>query len=189
MYKTPLMLCLLALPATLWAQSYQQQVRSALDALAKDSIDMAEGLLYKALQQEPALKSNAILFQHLGHIQERKKQYAQALDSYTKGLNLSPTTLGLLLDRASLYLRQGNEKRALMDYNDALALSADHPEALFFRAYIYTRQRLYKQARLDYEHLIRLQPGNVEARMSLALLNDRANRPREAMEQINTLIE
>ena len=145
---------LLALSAQTQAQTYQQNVRAALDALAQDSLTLTEGLLRKALTQEPALKSNAILFQHLGRIQERRGQQTEALESYSMGLNLSPTTLGLLLDRASLYLRRGDEKHALADYDDVLNLSADHQEALFFRAYIYTRQRLYKQARTDYEHLI-----------------------------------
>ena len=131
-------LMLLALSAQTQAQTYQQNVRAALDALAQDSLTLAEGLLRKALTQEPALKSNAILFQHLGRIQERRGQQTEALESYTMGLNLSPTTLGLLLPRASLYLRTGDEKHALADYDDVLNLNADHQEALFFRAYIYT---------------------------------------------------
>ncbi|MDY5543232.1 MAG: hypothetical protein SPF79_06025, partial [Bacteroidaceae bacterium] len=170
-----LTLCMLVLWIPLQAQTYQQNVRAALDALAVDSLTQADSLLRKALKQEPALKSNAILFQHLGHIQERWRQPEKALEYYGMGLNLSPTTLGLLLDRASLYLRRGNEKRALVDYNDVLDLNGDHAEALFFRDYIYTHQRLYKQARADYEHLIRLQPDHVEARTALALLNDRDN--------------
>ena len=104
------------------------------------------------------------------------------------GINLSPTTLGILLDRGSLHLRMNNEAKALSDYNEVLKLSPEHTEALFFRAYIYTCQRLYKQARTDYENLIRKEPNNIKAWMGLILLNDKDNRPNEAMEQMNAII-
>ena len=76
-----LALSLFVLTLCAQAQNYQQTVRAALDALAADSLQLADSLLRRALRQEPALKSNAILFQHLGHIQERRGQYEQALES------------------------------------------------------------------------------------------------------------
>lgn len=75
-----------------------------------------------------------------------------------------------------------------MDYSDVLDVKPDNEEALFMRAYIYTEQRLYKKAREDYETLIRLNPSHEDARLGLVLLNDKDNRPREAMEQINAMI-
>ena len=47
----------------------------------------------------------------------------------------------------------------------------------------------YKGARADYEHLLRLQPTREEALLGLALLNEEDNRPREAMEQVNNIIQ
>ena len=58
-----------------------------------------------------------------------------------------------------------------------------------FRAYIYAQQRLYRQGREDYEHLLRLEPEHEQARLGLALLNDKDRRPREAMEQMNLLVQ
>ena len=111
-----------------------------LSQMEHDSLTQAEQTFRQAMQLSPALKSNALLFRHIGQIQERTGRDHEALESYTLGLNLSPTTLGLLLDRASLYYRLGNEQRALSDYSAVLDLSPDHTEALFFRAHLYTRK-------------------------------------------------
>lgn len=170
------------------AQIYKDYVQQGLAALETDSLQQAEQLFRKALQAEPAQKSNALLFGYIGQIQERTQRYDEALESYTLGINLSPRTMGLLLDRASLYMRLGREEKALVDYSDVLDLNPDHREALLFRAYIYVRQRLYRKARLDYEALLRLEPTHEQGLLGLALLNDKDNRPHEAMEMMNRLV-
>ena len=90
--------------------------------------------------------------------------------------------------RAKLYMQLGNKEKALVDYSDVLDWKADEQEALFMRAYIYTGQRLYRRARADYEALLKLNPAHEEARIGLVLLNEKDNRPREAMEQINAMV-
>ena len=90
--------------------------------------------------------------------------------------------------RAKLYMQLGNKEKALVDYSDVLDWKADEQEALFMRAYIYTEQRLYEKARTDYEALLKLNPAHEEARIGLVLLNEKDNRPREAMEQINAMV-
>lgn len=184
---------LTALGAMLWAigfraQTYKDYVQQGLDAMSADSLAQAEALFRKALEAEPAQKSNALLFGHIGRIQERQRRYDEALESYTLGINLSPHTMGLLLDRASLYMRLGREEKALTDYSDVLDLNPDHREALLFRAYIYVRQRLFKRARQDYDALLKLEPTHEQGLLGLALLNDKDNRPREAMEIMNRLV-
>ena len=42
------------------AQSYQEYVKMAMEALEKDSLHQAEALFRKALEKDPAIKSNAI---------------------------------------------------------------------------------------------------------------------------------
>lgn len=171
------------------AQTYQDLVKQGLDAIARDSLTQAEECFRAALKKEPALKSNALLFNYLGQIQERTGRDGEALDSYNLGINLSPHTMGILLNRAALYMRTGQKEKALTDYSDVLDLNPDHRHALMMRAYIYTSQNLLKNARQDYEHLLRLDPSNEDALLGLVLLNDKDNRPKEAMDQINQLIQ
>ena len=184
-----LLLSWLAILLPICAQDYQTNVKRAMELLGNDSIDNAETLLREALKLQPAIKSNAIIYQYLGRIEERRGNQQQALKHYETGLNISPSTLGILMDRAALYMRMGNEKKALADYNSVIEFNADHTGALFVRAYLYTKQHMYKPARADYEHLIQLEPANLNAHLGLILLNEKTGRPQEAMEAINALVQ
>ena len=162
-------LCLVAVAAQ--AQSYKEYVRKALDAMSMDSTEVAERLFREAMRVEPAQRSNAMIYYQIGRMQEHRGKLEKALESYTMGLNVAPHVLPLRMARAKLYMQLGNKEKALVDYSDVLDWKADEQEALFMRAYIYTEQRLYKKARIG-----------------LVLLNEKDNRPREAMEQINAMV-
>ena len=168
---------------------YQRLVRQAVTAMEDDSLQQAEILFHQALKEAPAAQGNALIWGHLASIAERTGREKEALDDYQIALGLSPHTMGLLLGRASLYLKLGREDRALVDYNDVLDLREDHPEALLMRAYIYQRQRKYKEARKDYEQLLRVQPTHEQALIGLALVNDNDRRPQEAMENIHRVVD
>ena len=106
--------------SSLFAQLYEQSVRSIVEALATDSLEKAKGMIEQTIRLDPMKPSNAILYQYLGGIYQKQGQNEKALDAYGKGLELSPTSLDLLLNRASLYLQLNNEERALSDYNKVL---------------------------------------------------------------------
>ena len=106
--------------SSLFAQLYEQSVRSIVEALATDSLEKAKGMIEQTIRLDPMKPSNAILYQYLGGIYQKQGQNEKALEAYSKGLELSPTSLDLLLNRASLYLQLNNEERALNDYNKVL---------------------------------------------------------------------
>lgn len=179
-------LCLMTV--TLQAQSYKDYVQKAFDAMAADSLDLAENLFCEAMRLEPAQRSNAMLYYYIGQIQERRGQTDLAMESYAMGLNIAPHLIPLRMGRAALYMHLGRPEKALVDYSDILDWKPDYVEALFMRAYIYAGQKLYKKAREDYEALLKIDPQHEEAQIGLILVNDKDNRPREAMEQVNALI-
>ena len=180
------------------AQTYQQNVKAVIEALAADSLQKAEDLIQQTLKLDPGRESNVVLYRYLGEIRQRRGQDDRALEAYTSGIALlrhssldddKKSSLGALyLSRASLYLQRGDDAHALADYNEALTLSPNQEEALFFRAYVFARQRRNKEARADYERLLEINPMHEDARLGLAILNSNDNRPREAMEQLNSLI-
>ena len=183
--------CLCGSMAVAWGQSqvtYKEYVRRALEAMSTDSGEVAEKLFREAMRVEPAQRSNAMIYYQIGRIQENHGKLEKALESYTMGLNVAPHVLPLRMARARLYMQLDNKEKALVDYSDALDVQPDNQEALFMRAYIYTGQRLYKKARADYEALLKLNPAHEEARIGLVLLNEKDNRPREAMDQINAMV-
>jgi Flp pilus assembly protein TadD len=108
--------------------------------------------------------------------------------AFKYGLQITPASEELLMDKASLNIQTGNDDLAMNDLNDILTLNPNHAEALFFRAYLYASQRLNAKARSDYERLVTLQPQNRQARLGLAILCDNDKRPQEAMEHIDILL-
>lgn len=184
-------LCLLALlfaVEAVRAQTYMEYVRQALEALSMDSIDEAERWFREAMRVEPEQKSNAMIYYQIGQMYKYRGKNEKALEYYTLGLNTAPHNVALRMARGGLYLLMGNLDYALMDYSVVLEWKPNEPDALFMRAYIYTEKRLYREARIDYETLIKIQPDNEDARIGLVLLNDKDNRPREAMDQINAML-
>ena len=181
------------------AQIYEQSVKQVIVALAVDSLDKAERLIQQTIQLDPARESNAVLYQYLGEIHQRRGESDKALDAYKKGIevvNLSPSATdhtsllcNLLLSRASLYMQMSHHDHALADYNKVLEAEPDNEEALFFRAYIYSHLRRNKDARTDYNHLLKINPMHEDARLGLAILNSKDGRPREAMEQLDVLVQ
>ena len=187
--KNVFLFLLLFFAPAVHAQRYQQLVKLGLEQLQADSLSQAEATFREALDVDPLIKSNALLYQYIGNIQERRGEFQKALDSYKMGLTISSTTISLLLCRAALYLRLDNQERSMADYTEVLNLEPNQTEALFYRAYLYTQHRDYKRARADYDRLVKLEPMNEKARLGLAILNDKDRRPRQAMEQLDALAQ
>lgn len=188
--RLTILMMVFALPAAgeVTDSIYTALVKQGFEALASDSLVVAESHLREAMRHSPSHKSNYLLFRYVGQIQERQGWEKEALESYTAGLSQNPKYVDLMLDRAALYYRMGNEGRALNDYSDVIDLQPENIEALLMRAHIYSGMRDYKRARGDYDAILKIDALNEKAYVGLILLNDRDGRPREAMEQINGLI-
>lgn len=170
------------------AQTYDELIVKAMDAVEKDSLYQAEELFKKALQLEPANMKNALLFSNLGTIQRRMAKNKEALESYTLALNLTPYSITMLLNRASLYLEMDFLDKAYVDYCNVIDLDEKNTEALQFRAYIYMRRREYLEARNDYQRLLETMPDDKTARIGMAMVNQKLQRYRESLEEFNRLI-
>lgn len=170
------------------AQTYDELIGKAMDAVEKDSLYQAEILFKEALRLEPANMRNALLFSNLGTIQRRMGKNKEALESYTLALNKTPYSITMLLNRASLFLDMNNLDKAYVDYCGVLDIDKRNKEALMFRAYIYMKRRQYQEARLDYRAYLELEPGNKTARLGMAMVNQKDKRYQESLEELNRLI-
>lgn len=170
------------------AQTYDEYISQAMDAIETDSLAKAEMFFKEALKLEPANIKNALLFSNLGTIQRRIGKKKEALEAYSLALNLTPYSITILLNRASLYLEMDMLDKAYLDYCNVIDLDAKNKEALQFRAYVYMRRRQYLEARLDYQRLLAEEPGNKTARVGIAMVNQKDKRYREALEELNRLI-
>ena len=170
------------------AQTYDELITRAMNAVESDSLYQAETWFKKALQLEPANMRNALLFSNLGTVQRRMGKNQEALESYSLALNLTPYSITMLLNRASLYLDMDYLDKAYVDYCNVIDLDAKNQEALGFRAYIYMRRRQYQDARNDYQKLLEVVPGDKTARIGMAMVNQKLQRYRESLEEFNRLI-
>ena len=170
------------------AQTYDELITRAMNAVESDSLYQAETWFKKALQLEPANMRNALLFSNLGTVQRRMGKNQEALESYSLALNLTPYSITMLLNRASLYLDMDYLDKAYVDYCNVIDLDDKNQEALGFRAYIYMRRRQYQDARNDYQKLLEVVPGDKTARIGMAMVNQKLQRYRESLEEFNRLI-
>ena len=181
-----LILCLGSLQLS--AQTYDELITRAMDAVEKDSLRQAESLFKEALRLEPANMRNALLFSNLGTIQRRMGKNKEALESYSLALNRTPHSIPMLLNRASLYLEMERLDKAYLDYCNVIDLDAKNQEALQFRAYIYMRRRQYQDAKVDYQRLLEQLPDDKTARIGMAMVSLKMQRYNEALEAFNRLI-
>ena len=170
------------------AQTYDELIDKAMDAVEQDSLLQAENYFKEALRLEPANMRNSLLFSNLGTIQRRMGKRKEALESYSLALNKTPFSVTMLLNRASLLMEMNDLDRAYTDYCGVLDLDLKNPEALMFRAYIYMKRRQYQDARLDYRSYLEIDPGNKTARLGMALVNQKDKRYHESLEDFNRLI-
>ena len=170
------------------AQSYDELIAKAVNAIEQDSLYQAEGYLKEALRKDPSNMKNALLFSNLGTVQRRMGKHKEALESYSLALNLTPYSVTMLLNRASLYLEMDYLDKAYVDYCNVIDLDAKNMEALQFRAYIYMRRRQYRDARNDYQSLLGIKPDDKTARIGMAMANQKLQRYKESFEELNRLV-
>ena len=99
-----------------YAQTYEELVGKAMDAVEADSLYDAEKFFKEALNKEPANMGNSLLLSNLGTIQRRMGKKKEALESYSLALNKTPYSVTMLLNRASLLLEMDYVDRAYKDY-------------------------------------------------------------------------
>lgn len=179
-------LCMACVPVC--SQTYQELCDRALTWAEQDSLEAAKDCIRQALKLDPANPYNAFLFSNLGTIQRLQQQYELAVESYTYALNIQPTSVPILLNRAAIYLELKRNNLAQADYTLALDVEKDNEEALLMRAYIYAQQNNHKMARADYEHLLRLKPYLYEANLGLATLEQKAGNYKGALSILNSML-
>lgn len=170
------------------AQSYDEWVERAIQAVEADSLHKAVESLRQALLVDPTNAHNVWLYTNMGTLQGQLSRFDEAIESYSFALNVAPYHVPALLGRASAYLETGRLELARVDYSLVLDVEKENEEALLMRAYIYKVQRQYKFARADYDHLLQLHADHFNARLGLALLMQAEGDRDQAVQQLDILI-
>lgn len=80
----------------------------------------AERVLITMLRNDPANKSNYLIWGNLGSVRNNMEHYDEAIEALTIGLSTAPHSTVLLNERANSFLRKGDTAQALIDLDTAL---------------------------------------------------------------------
>nr|CAB3266503.1 sperm-associated antigen 1 [Phallusia mammillata] len=120
-------------------------------------------------QAEEAAKKNKIrqdLFEKLkeeGNGLVRKGNYASAIESYTKCIQIAPDQVASFTNRALCFLKLNKHISADHDCSEALKLDPKNVKALFRRAQARKSLKLYNDAEADLKQLLAIDPCNKPA--------------------------
>lgn len=136
-----------------------QNLSSAYVALA-DSADRyirserwaeAEEAIIKALREEPANKSNYILWTNLGIVRANRENHAGAMQAYDIGLTSAPRSTMLLTNRAYSLTALGLKTKALEDLDLALATDSTLSRARKMRGLLLLNEGKLENALRDFD--------------------------------------
>lgn len=152
------------------AQEYNNLVEKSFECIENEDWMCAEDCILKALKREPANIQNALLLSNLGTIQRYMGKNADAIKSYTNALMITPRSVTILKNRASLYASIDSLDKAIADYSQVIALDVKEQRALYERGLIYLQKRDTISARYDFETILKANPDSRDAYMGFATL-------------------
>lgn len=152
---------------------------------------LRQGRLDEAEQQaRRAVEKNRWVpqpFLSLGAVAMRKKNYAAAIDAFSKAVEVEPRDWNTHLSLADAYRDAGHWDEALSEYAETLARKPDLPEALLGKAQTWDGMGRAGEAIAAYEQTLEAAPDLVAAQFRLARLyataaNPALRKPQRAVE-------
>lgn len=189
--KKLIIITLLLATFTVSAQEtkYDRLYREGTEAIKREDYNGAIELFTDAISCEPKSRMNEYAYANLAYSYERAGNLNDAFLSYSKALEINPSSVDLLIQRAKILMMMDEINAALSDYDNILLLEPQNTTALFFRAYIYNRDKEYDKAIADYHTLLAIDPDNNKARLSLAIIYYKRGRSNEGRMLLEQLIE
>lgn len=129
----------------------ERELRASLgDQLAEEHLDTA-----------PA---RAELRKDKGNLAFKDGNFAQAAVHYTEAIDLDPTHVVALCNRAQCFLKLGDHDRALADADSCIDIKSDYIKAHFRRGLALHALARYPEAIRAFERTLELDPSNAQAK-------------------------
>jgi Tfp pilus assembly protein PilF len=132
----------------------------------KDSV--AEFVVKRAMDRgkdDPALENL------LGAVAFGRKDYKAAATHFSRAIEMAPTYVQALVNRANLAIRENDLSAAEEDLNRAVAIDPANADAMVARGVVMRRTGRTELARASFERVLESDPVNPLARFNLAVLN------------------
>jgi len=112
---------------------------------------------------------NANDYKNLGNTALKEHKLQEAIDNYTKAIELDPTDAVFYANRAHVEIQIEQYGSAIIDSSKSIELNPSYAKAYYRRAIAKSRLLQYKEATIDLQDLLKLKPDD---KNSKALLNE-----------------
>jgi arylsulfatase A-like enzyme/tetratricopeptide (TPR) repeat protein len=143
-----------------------------------------------------ANNANAEMWNYLGIVYFRKKQYDRALEAYRESIKLEPGIAKTYNNLGALYLTMFLDNRdirireqAITAFNKAIELNPTLISALNGRASAYKFSGRARDALNEWRKIIAVKPGFIDAYFNIAITYLQINQTKEALKYLNMLKE
>jgi tetratricopeptide (TPR) repeat protein len=113
---------------------------------------------------------NANDFINRGNARVTKKDYKNAIDDFSKALQLDPRNVTALVRRGAIYAETGDFDRAWRDCNAAFQVDSNHASAFLLRGGLYEQKNNLDSALSDLNRSVELDPTDVEVYVHRAIV-------------------
>lgn len=145
------------------AQKYYEAVDSAESCIVNKDWGKAEMFIRQALAAEPDNNNNSLLLSNLGTVQRYQGKYADAIQSYSIALYMTPNAVTLLKNRASLYLEIDSVDLAFKDYEKVISLDNKDLEAIYNHGMIALEKKKMGVSKDDFDRIEAISPKSYYA--------------------------
>ena len=116
------------------------------------------------------------------------KEYAQAIENFTKVIELNPLDSIAYLDRGLAKEYNNDFEGAIEDYSLQLSIVPQMVDAYYLRALLENKLNRLKKAEADYLKTIELEEDNADAHYFLGAIYFKKNKFKRALQQLNDAI-
>ena len=120
---------------------------------------------------------------------QNEKKYTEAIDEYSKAIELNPNNADVYLNRGSVYHELQKYNEAIRDYTRVLELDSNYAYAYNNRGNAYKNLGKYDDAIRDYTCAVELKPNYAIAYGNLGHLYFKLEKYSEAIQSYNKAIE
>ena len=100
----------------------------------------------------------------------KANKFAEAIESYTKAVDLYPRYAEVYYNRGLAYRKLDKLAEALEDYSQAIQMDPRLAAAYSNRGYVYYKMGDLERALADFDQVLKLDPENEDARKSRAVI-------------------
>ncbi|MDE6371204.1 MAG: tetratricopeptide repeat protein [Duncaniella sp.] len=152
------------------SKAYLDLVGRADSACANGEWQQAASLLQRAMILEPANPGNILLLSNLGIARFNLGQDSLALEAFDSALDMAPSSVTILSNRARVYAALEHDQEAFDDYAHIMELDSTYISARLRHGLLALKHKIYSQAKEDIGYIAKHYPTSDEAFIGQATL-------------------